>query len=107
MSQCRQLLLSGGDELEAAVRRGDIFALMIHHCVKSDNFSEARQLCAELRQFLSATNNTTPITYYLNKELIEALAQGLGVPVSTIVPITKLAMPDNEDIETVDEVIEE
>ncbi|KAJ8931389.1 hypothetical protein NQ314_015707 [Rhamnusium bicolor] len=107
MTQCRQLLMTGGEELEVAVRRGDIFALMIQHCVKSGNFSDAKQLCGELRQFLNATSST-PITYYLNKDLIEALAQGLGVSVSVIVPVTpKMSVTNNEEVELVEEIIEE
>ncbi|KAJ8978265.1 hypothetical protein NQ317_012623 [Molorchus minor] len=104
MTQCRQLLMTGGEELEVAVRRGGYF------CPDDPPLRKIGQLFgseAALRRFLNATGNT-PITYYLNKDLIEALAQGLGVPVSSIVPVTsRAAVASNEDAETVEEIIEE
>lgn len=107
MTQCQQLLIAEGDELEASVRRGDIYALMIQHCVKSGNFSEAKQLCTDLKHLLNKTNNT-PITYYLSKEIIETLAQGLGVPISSIIPTTpKMFTSTNDDSETVEEILEQ
>lgn len=106
LTQCRQLLMIGGQELEASVRRGDIYALMIQNCVKAGMFSEARQLCNELKQFLLTTNNT-PLTYYLNKDVIEALAQGLGVPITTILPPVQKLEENVEDNETVEEILDE
>ncbi|XP_074040796.1 intraflagellar transport protein rempA isoform X2 [Leptinotarsa decemlineata] len=107
VSHCQQLLLSG-EELEPSVRRGDIYALMIHHYVKNGNFSEAKQMCFELRQDLNKTNNM-PITYYLNKDIIEELAKGLGIPVEHIVPITPKSPDRNEDnaAEFIEEVFED
>ncbi|VEN35720.1 unnamed protein product [Callosobruchus maculatus] len=110
ISQCEQLL-AAGDELEASVRRGDIYAVMVQYCVKFGNFTEAKQYCLELRQFLNKTSSSTPITYYLNKEVLEALAQGLGVPVSHLVPVAqKIASAtgtrDSNEADTVEEILE-
>ncbi|CAG9773857.1 unnamed protein product [Ceutorhynchus assimilis] len=105
MTQCKQLLMLNGPELDASVRRGDIYALMIHNCVKQGNFSEGKQLVVELRQFLANEGIKIPLTYYVNKEVIEALAKGLGVPSSSFVPvIPKKASVDREEV---DEVLEE
>ncbi|XP_060521943.1 intraflagellar transport protein 140 homolog [Cylas formicarius] len=105
MAQCRQLLALDGDDLEVAVRRGDVYAAMIRHCVESGAVVEARQLTAELRQFLSADG--TPLTYYLNRESVEALARVLGVPVGSLVPqkLTREAEPDDEEDAVVDETV--
>ncbi|EFA08985.1 Intraflagellar transport protein 140 homolog-like Protein [Tribolium castaneum] len=105
IAQCRQLLMTGGKELEESVRRGDICALMIQEYIKSGNFTEAKQLLGELKQLLFSSGNT-PITYYLNKETIEALAHGLGVPVSTLIP-AKMTLEDEDTEEFVEEAIED
>lgn len=106
ITQCRQFLISGGQDLEESVRRGDIYALMIHHYVKDENYLEAKQLVGELRQVLSSSGNV-PITYYLNKELIEALAHGLGVtPDMLVPPVAKMNTAEEiqEDAEIEEEV---
>lgn len=82
---------------------------MIQHFVKIGNFPEAKQLCLELRQILSKTDNT--LTYYLSKDIIEALAQGLGVPASHFLPVSRKlskssTMADN-DIEAIEEILDE
>ncbi|KAB0793767.1 hypothetical protein PPYR_13387 [Photinus pyralis] len=85
ITQSRQFLVAGGPDLEESVRRGDVYALMIHHYVKNQEFLEAKQVLTELRQVLSSSGNV-PITYYVNKELIEALAAGLGTTVGILIP---------------------
>ncbi|KAK4874572.1 hypothetical protein RN001_013932 [Aquatica leii] len=85
IAQCRQFLLAGGPDLEESVRRGDIYALMIQYYVKFEKFIEAKRVLTELQQVLSVSGNT-PITYYLNKELKEALSAGLGIPSSMLIP---------------------
>lgn len=106
LNQCRQLLVSGGQELEASVRRGDIYALMIQQCIKDDNFIEARQLFNELRQVLSNSGNA-PITYYVNKEMIEALANGLGIHPSALLPPTTKAKEENNVSDEIEEEVVE
>lgn len=103
--------MTSDDELETSIRRGDVYAVMIQHFVKIGNFSEAKQLCLELRQILSKTDNT--LTYYLSKDVIETLAQGLGVPVSHFLPVSQKisisksnSLADN-DGDPIDEIIDE
>lgn len=105
MTQCRQLLMIGGKELEAAVRRGDIYALMIQMCIKHNLFSEGKQLFNELKQVLNPSTST--ITYYVSRDVIEALANGLEVTVSELLPTKTVENEDGDkedDIE--DEVVE-
>lgn len=102
LMQCRQLLATGGPELEASVRRGDIYALMIHQCVKNGKYEEGKQLFMELRQSLGSTIHM-PITYYVNKEIVEALARGLGVSVSSLLPV--YTSNKNEEDDEVEEEI--
>ncbi|CAG9817936.1 unnamed protein product [Phaedon cochleariae] len=107
ISQCQQLL-TVGDELEASVRRGDIYALMIQSHVTKGEYAEAKKLCFELRQLLSKGSNV-PITYYLDKEVIEALAKGLGVPLSHLVPVTPKSNVSSEEnyADTVEEILDD
>lgn len=108
VNQCRQFLTSGGQELEESVRRGDVYALMIQHYIKNTNYLEAKHLLGELRQVLKVSEST-PITYYVNKELIEALARGLGVSPATLVPsVPKRIVSDEGGIaeQEIEEVVE-
>lgn len=100
LMQSRQLLISGGPALEESVRRGDIYALMIQNCIKAGNFQEAKVLFEELQQCLSSG---TPITYYVSREVVEALARGLNVPLGSLVPSLqrseKVRSEEGDDIE--------
>ncbi|KAF5302514.1 hypothetical protein FQR65_LT00886 [Abscondita terminalis] len=87
IAQCRQFLLTGGPDLEESVRRGDIYGLMIQYYVKFEQFLEAKKVLTELQQVLAASGNT-PITYYLSKELKDALSAGLGISSSMLIPST-------------------
>lgn len=104
MTQCKQLLMVGGKESEAAVRKGDIYALMISNCIRVKDFKEAKELVNDLKQHLSSHGNIH-ISYYLSKDVIEALAQGLGVSVATIVPPTHRRSIQEEG-DTVEEQLE-
>lgn len=106
LMQSRQLLISGGPALEDSVRRGDIYGLMIQNCIKTGNFAEAKKLFEELQHFLSTSS--TPLTYYVNKETIEALARGLNVSVGTLLPsLQKVERNRSEEGEIEEEIGEE
>ncbi|XP_030750473.1 intraflagellar transport protein 140 homolog isoform X2 [Sitophilus oryzae] len=106
MTQCRQLLVMGGQELESSIRRGDIYGLMIQNCVKLGNYTEAQQIIFELKQFLSSKENKTPLTYYVNKEILEVLAKGLEVPLSTFIPVVPKMSSQDSTEDVIDEVLE-
>lgn len=65
----------------------------------------AKQLFDEFKQVLNASNNN--ITYYLNKELLEALAKGLNVPVTVLVPSLGKVKATDKDEGEIEEIIEE
>ncbi|XP_057670783.1 intraflagellar transport protein 140 homolog [Diorhabda carinulata] len=107
LTQCQQLLMTGGNDLEVAVRRGDIYSTMIQHLVAIGNFAEAKQCYVELRKLLE-NSGTTSITYYINKSVLEALANGLGIPVTHLVPkLSKTHVKSENESEDVEEVVEE
>lgn len=78
---------------------------MIQELVKVGKFLEAKELTLELKQYLS--EGGSPLTYYLGKEVIETLAKGLGVSVNFFLPPSVKVTEDDNDTETVDEVLEE
>lgn len=75
---------------------------MIQNSIKIRDFDEAKRLVDELQKILGKTSNAS-LTYYLSKEVIEVLAQGLGVPLSTIIPPVRKSNSE----ETEDEIQEE
>lgn len=80
---------------------------MIQQCIQIENFIEAKQLLNELRQVLNNSRNA-PITYYLNKEVIEKLAKGLGVhSTSLFPPVLKVTRDEASLGDDIEEVIEE
>lgn len=100
------MLISGGAALEESVRRGDIYDLMIQNCIKTSNFTEAKKLFDELQQFLSTSN--TPITYYVNKDVIESLAKGLNVSLNNLLPsLQKVRKNRDEEGEIEEEIVED
>ncbi|XP_022916343.2 intraflagellar transport protein 140 homolog [Onthophagus taurus] len=104
MNQCRQLLVTGGPDLERSVRRGDVYALIIQMCVKNGNFNEAKQYLNELKQIVG--NSNVFITYYVNKDVIEDVARGLGVSVATLIPLDNKNQ-DGDDDDDEEEIVEE
>ncbi|KAI4456192.1 hypothetical protein MML48_8g00010237 [Holotrichia oblita] len=104
MTQCRQLLMTGGKDLEAAVRRGDIYAVMIQTCIKNEIFEVGRQLFNELKQILDPSTNA--ITYYLSKDVIEALATGLGLTVNDLLPVKFVENESEKEDDVIEEVVE-
>ncbi|XP_018335270.1 intraflagellar transport protein 140 homolog [Agrilus planipennis] len=107
MTQCRQLLTTRDADLEESVRRGDVYALMMQYNITNGNFIEAQELLNELQHILNMSNSL-PITYYVNKEMIEALARGLSVSPSSLLPHYRKKAPKehfhqdlavNEDVE--------
>ncbi|XP_066140255.1 intraflagellar transport protein 140 homolog isoform X1 [Euwallacea fornicatus] len=109
MTQCKQLLMLNGHDLDVAVRRGDIYGLMIQDCVKRENFTEGKQLLMELRQILVTDGLKIPLTYYVGKDVIEALAAGLNMPVGSFIPPTvvrTVSGADSNDEDVIDEILE-
>lgn len=96
--------MSGGQALEESVRRGDIYALMIQNCIKTSNFSEAKNLFDELQKLLKGS---VPITYYLNKEIIEGLARGLNVSVSSLLPTQSKRKSSKADECEIEEAVDD
>ncbi|XP_034252751.1 intraflagellar transport protein 140 homolog [Thrips palmi] len=99
VSQCRQLLHNAPD-LEVAVRRGDVYCLLVAHAAKQRDWTSAASLIEEMKR--EAGDN---LAYYLPAELLELLASnGVSVGSKTTEPIIESPDDAEEIIETVGDV---
>lgn len=105
LAQARLLLTEGGQQLEEAVRRGDIYCLMIQNCIKIGNFSAAKQLFDEFKETVNPT--TSIITYFMSREVLDALAKGLNMPLGVLIPSFDMTSNQNDLREGDDDIEEE
>ena len=73
MENCRILLKE--ENVNAAVRKGDIFGFMIEHYVKAHNHKQAYALIMELRQEIPNVN----LAYFVNTDILLSIEKSLGV----------------------------
>ena len=95
MSLCRQLVAE--PDVELAVRRGDIYGLMVEHFAQQKNYQGAYGLLEEMRSKIPNLN----LAYYVNIPPLEAISKAIGVP------IVRSARNDNDDEASGDSEIEE
>lgn len=70
---CRALLKE--ENVNLAVRKGDIYGFMIEHYVKAHNHKQAYALILELRQEIPNVN----LAYYVNTDVLLSIEKSLGV----------------------------
>ncbi|CAG2068982.1 unnamed protein product, partial [Timema podura] len=70
LTQSRQLLQSSDADLESAVRRGDVYALMVEHHVSTGELKAAQHLVEEFRKLSPGAN----VTYYIPPSTIDKIA---------------------------------
>ena len=63
------------ENVNMAVRKGDIHGFMIEHFVKAHNHKQAYALILELRQEIPNVN----LAYYVNTDVLLAIEKALGV----------------------------
>ncbi|KAJ1532231.1 hypothetical protein ONE63_000848 [Megalurothrips usitatus] len=99
VSQCRQLLHNAPD-LEVAVRRGDVYCLLVAHAAKQRDWKSAASLIEEMKR-----DTGDNLAYYLPTELLELLA-GNGIAVVSKNPAPLIESPDDAVEEETEEIIE-
>ncbi len=62
---------------ELAVRRGDIYGLMVEHFAQQKNYQGAYGLLEEMRSKIPNLN----LAYYVNIPTLEAISKAIGVPI--------------------------
>ena len=73
IDMCRQLIKE--ENVNVAVRKGDIYGFMIEHFVKAQNHKQAYALILELRQEIPNVN----LAYYVNTDVLLSIEKSLGV----------------------------
>ncbi|TRY69166.1 hypothetical protein TCAL_05644 [Tigriopus californicus] len=73
MQVCRDLLQE--EEINAAVRKGDIYGFMIEHFAKTQDYRSAQQMIEELRRSIPNVN----LAYYVNSDVLLTIEKSLGV----------------------------
>ncbi|KAF7471270.1 hypothetical protein GHT09_017613 [Marmota monax] len=95
--QC-ELLLEEPD-LDSTVRIGDVCSFLVEHYVQREEFQMAYRYLEEMRKRLPSAN----MSYYVDQQTVDAVHQGLGLPLTRVVP----ERIRHNSIEDHDEVIEE
>ncbi|KAM5328101.1 intraflagellar transport protein 140 homolog isoform 1-T2 [Glossophaga mutica] len=97
VKQC-ELLLEEPD-LDSAVRLGDVCGFLVEHYLRMEEFQMAYKYLEEMRRRLPATK----VSYYLNQQTVDAVHQGLGIPLARIMP----EQTHHDSMEDPEEVMEE
>ncbi|XP_003928427.1 intraflagellar transport protein 140 homolog isoform X2 [Saimiri boliviensis] len=101
IKQC-ELLLEEPD-LDSTVRIGDVYGFLVEHHVRMEEYQTAYRFLEEMRRRLPAAN----MSYYVSPRAVEAVHQGLGLPLTRAVPerVRHNSMEDPREPD--EEVVEE
>ncbi|XP_057632791.1 intraflagellar transport protein 140 homolog isoform X2 [Chionomys nivalis] len=99
--QC-ELLLEEPD-LDSTIRIGDVYGFLVEHHVQMEEYQMAYKYLEEMRKRLPSAN----ISYYVDQRTVDTVHQGLGLPLSRIIPerVRHNSMEDHKDV--YEEVMEE
>ncbi|XP_036264768.1 intraflagellar transport protein 140 homolog [Pipistrellus kuhlii] len=100
VKQC-ELLLEEPD-LDSTIRIGDVYGFLVEHYVQMEDFQMAYKYLEEMRRRLPPAK----VSYYVNQRTVDAVHQGLGIPLARIVP-ERLQHSSMEDPKEVDEEVME
>ncbi|XP_023584150.1 intraflagellar transport protein 140 homolog [Trichechus manatus latirostris] len=98
--QC-ELLLEEPD-LDSTIRIGDIYGFLVEHFLQLGEHQAAYKYLEEMRKRLPAAN----MTYYVSQHTIDAVHQGLGLPLARLGPerVRHNSAEEPRDEEVVEEV---
>nr|XP_051686227.1 intraflagellar transport protein 140 homolog isoform X2 [Oryctolagus cuniculus] len=100
--QC-ELLLQEPD-LDSIVRVGDVYGFLVEHFLRTEEHQTAYKYLEEMRKALPAAN----ISYYVDQRTVDAVHQGLGLPLARAAPerIRHNSMEEQRDADDVAEEVE-
>ncbi|XP_058142678.1 intraflagellar transport protein 140 homolog isoform X1 [Dasypus novemcinctus] len=101
VEQCTLLLEEPG--LDGAVRVGDVYGFLVEHYLQREEHQMAYKYLEEMRKRLPSAN----VAYYVTARTVEAVHQGLGVPVPRGLPEHTRHGSADAHREAADEVLEE
>lgn len=101
VKQC-ELLLEEPD-LDSTVRIGDVYGFLVEHYLQMEEFQMAYKYLEEMRRRLPPAK----LSYYVNQRTVDAVHQGLGIPLARVLPerIHHSSMEDPKEVD--EEVMEE
>ncbi|XP_055220877.2 intraflagellar transport protein 140 homolog isoform X5 [Gorilla gorilla gorilla] len=101
IKQC-ELLLEEPD-LDSTIRIGDVYGFLVEHYVRKEEYQTAYRFLEEMRRRLPLAN----MSYYVSPQAVDAVHQGLGLPLPRTVPeqVHHNSMEDARELD--EEVVEE
>ncbi|XP_016063569.1 PREDICTED: intraflagellar transport protein 140 homolog [Miniopterus natalensis] len=101
VKQC-ELLLEEPD-LDSTIRIGDVYGFLVEHYRQMEEFQMAYKYLEEMRRRLPAAK----VSFYVNQRTVDAVHQGLGIPLARPVPerTHHSSMEDSKEVD--EEVMEE
>nr|KAF6489671.1 intraflagellar transport 140 [Molossus molossus] len=100
VKQC-ELLLEEPD-LDSTIRIGDVYGFLVKHYLQMEEFQMAYKYLEEMRRRLPAAK----VLYYVNQRTVDAVHQGLGIPLARAV-LERTHHNSMEDPKEVDEEVME
>ncbi|XP_047569112.1 intraflagellar transport protein 140 homolog [Lutra lutra] len=99
--QCELLLEE--PELDGAVRVGDVCSFLVQHFLQAEDFQTAYRYLEEMRKRVPPAS----ISYYVSQRTVDAVHQGLGLPLVRTVPerVCRSSVDDRKEVD--EEVLEE
>ncbi|XP_045849639.1 intraflagellar transport protein 140 homolog [Meles meles] len=99
--QCELLLEE--PELDSTIRVGDVCGFLVQHFLQADDFQTAYRYLEEMRKRVPPAN----MSYYVNQRTVDAVHQGLGLPLVRTVPerVCPSSVDDRREVD--EEVLEE
>ncbi|XP_025272825.3 intraflagellar transport protein 140 homolog [Canis lupus familiaris] len=101
VKQCELLLEE--PELEGTIRMGDVYGFLVQHYLQGEEFHMAYKYLEEMRKRVPSAN----MSYYVNQRTVDAVHQGLGIPLMHTVPerVHHNSAEDHKEMD--EEVLEE
>ncbi|XP_004438256.1 PREDICTED: intraflagellar transport protein 140 homolog [Ceratotherium simum simum] len=101
VKQC-ELLLEEPD-LDSTIRLGDVHGFLVEHYLQMEEFQMAYKHLEEMRRRMPSAS----MSYYVSQQTVDAVHQGLGIPLTRVVPerIRHNSVEDHKEID--EEVMEE
>ncbi|XP_033092150.1 intraflagellar transport protein 140 homolog isoform X5 [Trachypithecus francoisi] len=101
IKQC-ELLLEEPD-LDSIIRIGDVYGFLVEHYVRMEEYQTAYRFLEEMRRRLPLAN----MSYYVSPRAVDAVHQGLGLPLPRTVPERVCHNSMEDPREPDEEVVEE
>ncbi|XP_068003113.1 intraflagellar transport protein 140 homolog isoform X1 [Melanerpes formicivorus] len=103
VKQCELLLAE--QDMDSAIRHGDILGFLVEHYVRAEEFGVAYQYLEELQKRIPPHN----LSYYVTQQTLEAVHRRAGVPLSQALASEQIhhSSVENKEVEEVVDEVED